>query len=224
MLLCYFLGMSTLSDSQKVAEILLKNGAVLLNPENPFTYASGIVSPIYCDNRLLLSDPVARQIVVQAFKKRLLSKWPHTNVIAGIATAGIPWSAWLAHELNLPLIYIRSKSKEHGRQNQIEGALPQNASCVLIEDLISTGKSSLESASAYKSTGAELLGCLSIFNYELKSAQDNFKKANVEWSSLTQLSSLLECAQNRGLITTEQRLMISEWQKNPNEWAKGRIA
>jgi orotate phosphoribosyltransferase len=196
---------------KSVAEALLEINAVAIQPDFSFTWASGIQSPVYCDNRLLLSYPKLRSHVVESFKTNLQKYYPKAEVVAGTATAGIPHAAFVAHDLDLPMIYVRSKPKEHGKQNLIEGKLTKGAKVVVIEDLISTGKSSLQVVEAIRSEGSEVLGVLSIFTYNLKSAMTAFEKANCQYHSLTDFSELLQVAKDKKLIDTNQLEKIYQW-------------
>ena len=166
-----------MTTAQTVANILLSEKAVFLRPEEPFTWTSGIKSPVYCDNRLLISTVNSRKTIIKAFAE--LASQYQVDLIAGTATAGIPWAAWIANELNLPMVYVRSSSKEHGRQNAIEGAVKPGQKSVLIEDLISTGKSSIAAAEKLREAGVEVKSIPGIFTYNFLEAQEIFKRNNL---------------------------------------------
>ena len=196
---------------KEVAEILLNVGAVELSPEEPFTWASGIESPIYCDNRLTMSDPVGRKKIAEGLAGVIRENYPETTVIAGTATAGIPHAAWVADILGLPMVYIRSKAKGHGRSRQIEGRVDAADKAIIIEDLISTGGSSLNAAEALRSEGIEVNGIVSIFTYELQSADETFASAGLTYKSLTDFGALAEVAQEKGAINEQSMATLLEW-------------
>ncbi len=197
-----------------IAEILLDKKAVHLRPNEPFTWTSGIKSPIYCDNRKLMSFPEAREIIINQFVKKIKNDFPNTQVIAGTATAGIAWASWIAQYLDLPLIYVRSSSKGHGLQNLVEGVLNKNQKVVLIEDLISTGKSSIAAAKALQEAGADLLTTIAIFSYEFPFAHESFKSENLKYSTLSSLTALLEVALEKKILTAKQVSEVKEWKKS----------
>ncbi|NYF24170.1 orotate phosphoribosyltransferase [Sporosarcina sp. JAI121] len=196
---------------KEIAEILLNVGAVELSPSEPFTWASGIESPIYCDNRLTMSDPIGRKKIAEGLAGLIRENYPETTVIAGTATAGIPHAAWVADILGLPMVYIRSKAKGHGRSRQIEGKIASADKAVIIEDLISTGGSSLNAAEALRSEGIEVTGVVSIFTYELQSADDTFASAELTYKSLTDFGALAEAAQENGAISEESISELLDW-------------
>lgn len=195
----------------EIAKILLSVGAVELNPTEPFIWASGIESPIYCDNRLTMSDPVGRKTIAEGLAQIIRDEYPETTIIAGTATAGIPHAAWIADILGLPMVYIRSAAKGHGRSRQIEGKVSSGDKAVIIEDLISTGGSSLNAAMALSSEGIEVTGVVSIFTYELKSAEDAFADTGLTYHSLTDFSALTEAAKETGAIHAESIGDLLEW-------------
>lgn len=199
---------------KEIAEILLNVGAVELSPEEPFTWASGIESPIYCDNRLTMSDPIGRKKIAQGLSKLIRANYPETTVIAGTATAGIPHAAWVADILGLPMVYIRSKAKGHGRSRQIEGKIADSDKAVIIEDLISTGGSSLNAAEALRSEGIEVTGIVSIFTYELQSADETFASAGLTYKSLTDFGALAEVAKEKGSINKDSMASLLDWHGN----------
>ncbi len=202
--------------SQLVAQKLLQINAIKLSPQKPFTWASGIISPIYCDNRLTLSYPEVRSLVIDGFEALL--KGLEFDVIAGIATAGIPHGALLADRLNKPFIYVRSKPKGHGRQNRIEGLLNEGAKVVMVEDLISTGMSSLAAVEAIRENGGNTNLVISIFNYGFKKAKDSFEAKKCNFASLSNYEKLLEEAVNSGYITPEDLKILTAWNKDPENW------
>lgn len=196
---------------KEIAEILLNVGAVELSPEDPFTWASGIKSPIYCDNRLTMSDPVGRKQIAEGLAELIKNHYPETTLIAGTATAGIPHAAWVADILGLPMVYIRSKAKGHGRSRQIEGKVKPEDKAVIIEDLISTGGSSLNAVEALQSEGIEVSGVVSIFTYELESADKAFEEAELSYKSLTDFGALAEAAMESDAITKDSMDGLLEW-------------
>ena len=198
-------------EKKEIAKILLNVGAVELSPNDPFTWASGIESPIYCDNRLTMSDAVGRKKIAEGLANVIRAKYPETTVIAGTATAGIPHAAWVADILGLPMVYIRSKAKGHGRSRQIEGKIADTDKAVIIEDLISTGGSSLNAAEALRSEGIEVTGVVSIFTYELQSADETFASAGLTYNSLTNFGALTEAAKESGAISEESISDLLDW-------------
>ncbi len=199
---------------KEVAEQLLKIGAVkITDPEHLFTWVSGIRSPIYCDNRLIMSYPGIRQLVAKEFANRIKEDYPEVEIIAGTATAGITHAAFTAHELNLPMVYVRSSSKAHGTKKLVEGHLPQGAKVVLIEDLLSTGKSSTAAVRALREEGAEVLGCLAVFNYGFDEVRRAF--GDLVYESLTTYSEVLEIAVLEGSVPKEKLDILEAWRENP---------
>ncbi|MDQ0253787.1 orotate phosphoribosyltransferase [Evansella vedderi] len=201
-----------------IAKSLLTIGAVSLQPNDPFTWSSGLKSPIYCDNRLTMSFPEVRKGIAQQFADKIREQYPHAEVIAGTATAGIPHAAWVADLMELPMIYIRSKAKGHGKQNMIEGVLEEGKKVVVIEDLISTGGSSIQAANGVREAGGNVLGVYSIFTYEFDLARDAFEKEGLAFSSLTTYSSLLHEAVKMGSIKEDDLPLLEKWRENPKEW------
>lgn len=196
-----------------ISKILLDRKAVHLSPDHFFTWASGIKSPIYCDNRKIISAPKEREIIVNAFIEEIQKRYPNIDCIAGTATAGIPWAAWIADKMQKPMIYIRSGSKSHGLKNALEGEIQPGEKVIIIEDLISTGGSSLKAAQEVIEFGCEVLGVASIFTYGMSKAKDNFKEANIDQFSLDNLSNLLDYAQKEKLLDVKQIGIIKEWKK-----------
>ncbi|NRS16043.1 orotate phosphoribosyltransferase [Brevibacillus sp. HB1.4B] len=207
--------MTTMTTAKHIAANLLEIGAVHLRPEQPFTWTSGIKSPIYCDNRITMSYPHVRRAIARAFADLIKERYPDAQVVAGTATAGIPHAAWVAELLDLPMIYVRDKAKGHGRQNQIEGALAAGQKVVVIEDLISTGGSSLKAAQAVQAEGGEVLGVVAIFSYQFPDAQALFEDAGIPCSTISNYTALLEIASEQGVITSEQEKVLGEWRKSP---------
>jgi orotate phosphoribosyltransferase len=195
----------------EIAKILLEIKAVNLSPDDFFTWTSGIKSPIYCDNRQIISYPEYRNVVVDKFVNLIKDQYSNAEVIAGTATAGIPWAAWIADKLNLPMIYIRGSAKGHGLKNAIEGKVDKGQKVVLIEDLISTGKSSVAAAKEIQNDELELLTTLSIFTYGLDLSKEKFAVDNLTFTSLCDIDALLEYAGEENLLTDEQIAIIKEW-------------
>lgn len=203
--------------AHKLAELLLQIKAIKLDAKKPFTWASGIKSPIYCDNRIALSFPHVRSIIKRAMIEQCLHLQAF-DVVAGVATAGIPHGAILADALGLPFVYVRSKAKEHGRQNQIEGALTPGARVLVVEDLISTGGSSLDAIAALRTADAKISALQSIFTYELDIAHKRFEEAQVLHQSLTNYGTLITVAKDLQLIDPDELELLAAWRQSPNEW------
>jgi orotate phosphoribosyltransferase len=202
----------------KVAEFLLKIKAVKLQPDQPFTWASGWKSPIYCDNTRTLSYPESRTYLRQRFVDLILDTYGKPDVIAGVATGGIAIGALVAQELGVPFVYVRSSSKAHGLNNQVEGDLREGQSVVVIEDLVSSGKSSLVAVEALRAAGATVKGMAAIFTYGFELATENFKKHNVKLSTLSDYTSLLQQAVDSNYISEDKLDTLGEWRKSPNTW------
>ena len=196
---------------KEIAEILLNVGAVEINPNEPFTWASGIESPIYCDNRLTMSDPVGRKQIAEGLANLIRTNYPETTIIAGTATAGIPHAAWVADILGLPMVYVRSSAKGHGRSRQIEGKINRGDKAIIVEDLVSTGGSSLNAAAALRSEDIEVTGIVSIFTYELKKADAAFEAENLTYASLTDFGALIEASKENGAIDENSISSLLEW-------------
>lgn len=209
-----------LDIAKQVAKSLLQINAIILQPNNPFKWAAGWNSPIYCDNRKTLSYPEIRNYIRQGLVAVIKNHYKGANVIAGVATAGIPHGVLVAEELGLPFIYVRAKAKEHGKQNQIEGYFEKGQSVILVEDLISSGKSSLEAASALKEVGMKVKGMVSIFTYGFDTAAENFKNANCEYISLCDYNTLLPEAIKQKYINKEDLAILKQWRENPSNWKK----
>jgi orotate phosphoribosyltransferase len=201
-----------------IAEALLKIGAIKLNTAKPFTWSSGWKSPIYCDNRLSLSFPDVRSLVKESLAKAIMKHFPKAEGIAGVATAGIPQGALVADALNLPFVYVRPKPKDHGMENLIEGKIIKGQRIVVIEDLVSTGGSSLKAAEALRDAGFEIEGMLSVFTYGFDVATDNFKKANIELICLSDYNHLIEFALKSHQISDAQLTLLKAWRFDPANW------
>lgn len=207
-----------MTDATIVAEKLLQVKAIKLSPENPFTWASGWKSPIYCDNRKVLSFPYVRDFIKSEMCNVIFEKFPDADLLAGVATAGIAWGAMVADQLKLPYIYVRPKPKEHGLGNQVEGYFEPGQRTVVIEDLVSTGKSSLQVVDVLKEQGLEIMGMVSIFTYGFPVATEAFEKASVPYYSLTDYPSLIKLAQSRGMVKPEQEEILMKWREDPGKW------
>ncbi|QQU15992.1 orotate phosphoribosyltransferase [Enterococcus casseliflavus] len=205
-------------QSNQIAKDLLDIEAIFLRPNEPFTWASGIKSPIYCDNRITMSYPHVRRAIAKGLAAVIKTTYPEVEVIAGTATAGIPHAAWVAELLDLPMVYIRSKAKEHGKGNQIEGRIQPNQKMVVIEDLLSTGGSVLEACEAAKREGADVLGVAAIFTYELPQVQENFDQAGLPYVTLTNYTALIESALETGAIQESDVALLQKWRKDPAAW------
>ena len=204
----------------KVAEYLLQIKAIKLSPTDPFTWASGINSPIYCDNRITLSYPQIRTFIRQGYAESVLDHFGRPDVIAGVATGGIAQGALVAQELGLPFIYIRSEAKAHGMGNQIEGYYEEGQKVVVIEDLISTGGSSLKAIDALREANLDVRGLIAIFTYGFDLAHVNFAEAECPYVTLTDYPIMLKSALNNSLISKEELNSLEEWRSNPKEWKK----
>ncbi|MDT7832850.1 orotate phosphoribosyltransferase [Flavobacteriaceae bacterium S356] len=204
--------------AKKTAELLLKVKAIKLSPNEPFNWASGWKSPIYCDNRVTLSYPPVRLFLKEEMSKIVEQKYGKPDVIAGVATGAIAIGVLIAQELGVPFIYVRPEPKKHGRKNQIEGHLEPGQNVVVIEDLISTGKSSLNAVVALKEVGAVVKGMVAIFSYGFDVANENFEKANVDLTTLSNYSYLLQQASDTQYITEEELSTLQDWRMNPSDW------
>ena len=202
----------------KVAEFLLQIKAIKLQPTNPFTWASGWKSPIYCDNRVTLSYPMIRTFIRQAYADLILDKFGKPDLIAGVATGGIAQGALVAQELGIPFVYVRTTAKGHGLGNQIEGYFESGQKVVVVEDLISTGGSSLQAVSALREAGCEVKGLVAIFTYGFEIANDNFKNAKCNFETLTNYEFLIEQALKQESITSSDLDSLKEWRDNPSTW------
>ncbi|MEI8137933.1 MAG: orotate phosphoribosyltransferase [Bacteroidota bacterium] len=208
------------NPAHKVAEFLLQIKAVKLQPENPFTWASGIKSPIYCDNRKTLSYPQIRTFIRQTFVDTINKHFAKPDVIAGVATGGIAIGALVAQEIGLPFIYVRSEAKKHGLTNLIEGDVESGQNVVVIEDLISTGGSSLKAVEALREKGCTVKGMAAIFTYGFDEAEQNFKKAKCNLKTLTDYNTLINTALTKEYITEKELQSLKQWRANPSAWAQ----
>ena len=207
-----------MTNEKAVAEKLLQINAIKLSPQQPFTWASGWKSPIYCDNRKVLSFPYVRDFIKSEMCSIIFEQYPEAEMLAGVATAGIAWGAMAADQLKLPYIYVRPKPKEHGMGNQIEGDYKKGQKAVVIEDLISTGKSSLQVCDVLKAEGIEVIGMVSIFNYGFSLADVNFKEAGIVYHSLTNYETLISLAIEKGMIAADQQKTLLKWREDPANW------
>ena len=206
------------NTAKKTAELLLQINAIKLQPQEPFTWASGWKSPIYCDNRVTLSFPVIRNFLQENLAKFIKDEYGTPDVIAGVATGAIGIGMLVAQQLDLPFIYVRPEAKKHGRKNQIEGIVPTGKNVVVVEDLISTGKSSLNAVKALNEVDANVKGMVAIFNYGFDIATENFKQATLDLHTLSNYENLLEQALDTNYITEEQQKTLQSWKINPAEW------
>ena len=209
-----------METGKKIAQTLLQIKAIKLSPANPFTWASGWHSPIYCDNRKTLSYPEARREIYRAFAKIVAEKYPQAEVIAGVATGAIACGVLTAEELGKPFIYVRSAPKDHGMANQVEGHFEPGAKVVVVEDLISTGGSSLKAVEALRAAGCEVLGLVAIFTYGFPTATANFEKAGVRLDTLSDYNTLIELAAEQNYIEPEEMETLREWRRAPDVWSK----
>ena len=202
-----------------IAELLLKLKAVKLNPSNPFIWASGWKSPIYCDNRILLSDPKSRNIIANYFSEIIKNKYDDVQVIAGVATGAIGIGILVAQKLNLPFIYVRPEAKKHGRKNQIEGKISENQKIVVIEDLISTGKSSLNAVKALRESNLEVMGMVAIFTYGFNKSIENFEKNKVDLDTLSDYNELIKKATDIKYVKEKDSETLKKWNEDPENWS-----
>lgn len=209
-----------MNNASVVADKLLQVQAVKLSPAKPFTWASGWKSPIYCDNRKVLAHPFERDFLKSELSNVIFESFPDAQVLAGVATAGIPWGAMAADQLKLPFCYVRPKPKDHGLGNQIEGDLQPGQSVLVVEDLISTGKSSLQVVEVLRAAGVQVAGMVALFTYGFPEADEAFRKAGVELLTLSNYPTLIERAKSKGLVTPEQQTILLEWSQNPSTWGQ----
>jgi orotate phosphoribosyltransferase len=207
-----------MTDAKMVAEKLLQVNAVKLNIKEPYTWASGWKSPIYCDNRKVLSFPYIRDFIKSELCNLVFTKFPGAELLAGVATAGIAWGAMTADQLKLPYIYVRPKPKEHGLGNQIEGFYEKGQKTIVIEDLVSTGKSSLQVVEVLKGAGLEVAGMVSIFNYGFRIAIDAIGKNGIEYFSLTDYPTLISLAVEKGRVSEDEQEILLKWKDDPENW------
>lgn len=204
--------------NRNIAGYLLQSKAIILEPAKPFVWASGWHSPIYCDNRVTLSFPEVRQAIREAFVKCIVEYFPAPDVIAGVATGAIAMGALVADSMKLPFVYVRSSAKEHGRKNMVEGRITPGQKVVVIEDLVSTGGSSLKAVDALREAGVEVTGMVAIFSYGFQVAADHFREAGVELVTLTNYNTLIQLALESGEINQEQMEMLQQWRESPETW------
>ncbi|MFK2824936.1 orotate phosphoribosyltransferase [Bacillus sp. B190/17] len=204
--------------NKEIAEQLLEIKAVFLQPNEPFTWSSGIKSPIYCDNRLTLSYPETRKAIAKGLVSLIEEHYPEAEIIAGTATAGIPHAAWVSDLMNAPMCYVRSKAKGHGKGNQIEGKAAPGTKVVVVEDLISTGGSAITAVKALREAGCEVLGIVAIFTYELESGIEKLKAEDITAHSLSNYSTLIEVAVEKEYVKESEMETLRQWQKNPADW------
>lgn len=207
-----------MNNKNGVAEKLLQTGAVQLRPSQPYTWASGWKSPIYCDNRKLLSFPYVRDYIKSELCNVIYELYPEAQLIAGVSTAGIPWGAMAADQLKLPFVYVRPKPKDHGTGKQVEGSFQKGQKVVVVEDLISTGKSSLLVVEVLRHAGLEVLGMTSIFSYQFEEAEADFEKANIKHQSLTDFGTLIAISVEKGIVHSNDEAMLLQWRKDPANW------
>ncbi len=207
-----------MTHEKAVAEKLLQIQAVRLNPEKPFTWASGWKSPVYCDNRKVLSFPHIREFIKSEMCNLIFGEFAEAEWLGGVATAGIAWGAMAADQLKLPFIYVRSKPKEHGLGNQIEGYYEPGKKIVVIEDLVSTGKSSLQVIEALRQAGLQVIGLVSIFDYGFDEAKKNFEAAGIQSRSLTDYPALIRLATEKGMVSSAQQEILMDWRMDPGGW------
>ncbi len=205
----------TADFTYEIASTLLEAGAVLIRPHEPFTFASGLRSPIYCDNRILLGDVAARRIVSRSFAARCAD----AQIVAGPATGGIPWAAWVAETLSIPMAYVRSAAKGHGRGRQVEGAIVKGQRVVLLEDTVSTGESALQAAEALRAEGAVVTRCICIFTWGWAETAARFAAADLNLVPLATLAAVLDAAHRTGRLTAEARAAVEAWAANPRGWS-----
>lgn len=207
-----------MTNEKAVAEKLLQVQAVSLNPQQPYTWASGWKSPIYCDNRRILSFTHVREFIKSEMCNLIFEKFPDATLIAGVSTAGIAWGALAADQLKLPFVYVRPKPKEHGLGNQVEGYFERGQKTVVVEDLISTGKSSLQVVEALRKANLEVMGMVSIFTYGFAAAKEAFEGASVTFYSLTNYPAMISLAIEKGIVSREQEGVLLKWQQDPSLW------
>jgi len=207
-----------MTNEKAIAEKLLQVEAVRLNLKEPFTWASGWKSPIYCDNRRILSFPFVRDYIKSELCNVVFEKFPDAELLAGVATAGIAWGAMIADQLKLPYIYVRPKPKEHGLGNQVEGYFEPGQKIVVIEDLVSTGKSSLQVVDVLKNAGVEVVGMVSIFTYDFPVAAEAFKIAGLKYEPLTSYPALIQLAIEKGIVSSSEQEVLLKWRNDPANW------
>lgn len=208
-----------MTTSQKIAKLLLSISAVTISPKKPYRYSSGILSPVYSDMRLLISYPKERKIVISEMAN-MIKKIGTPDIVAGTATAGIPHAAYISEKLNIPMVYVRGKAKDHGKQSQIEGLFKKGQKAIIIEDLISTGGSSLETLKALKKEGGKVKDIVAIYTYTMPISVLNIKKANVKLHTLTTFPEVVDMAVKLGKMQEKEKETVLEWLKDPASWGK----
>ncbi len=206
------------TNKERIARILLDAHAVTLRPDEPFTFASGIKSPVYTDNRLLISLPKERKEIVNSYVALMQQRGWDPDVIAGVATAGIPWAAWIAEQMHKPMIFVRSQAKDHGTGVLIEGSITQGSKVVVIEDLFSSGSSTVGVIKTLRAAGVQVLGCLAIFTYGMQKTVKAFGEAGVSYDALTDFETLLAFAVKEKRISQREAAVAHAWHKNPDGW------
>lgn len=210
--------MITNDTAASIASLLMKIEAVTLSPEDPYTWSSGLLSPIYCDNRMLMAFPEERKKVIDAFVQMTETLPYQVDVIAGTATAGIPHAAWLSERLNLPMAYVRGSAKGHGKQNRIEGRIKEGDRVLIIEDLISTGGSSIDATEAVRDAGGIVTDIAAIFTYSLPKAKENAEEHQLTIHTITDFDTLIDCAKAEGSLSETDELSLKEWKQDPSSW------
>jgi orotate phosphoribosyltransferase len=203
-----------------IAKLLLDTGVATFRPDEPFRFNSGILSPIYMDNRVLISHPAERKQISKALEDLARANYHHFDTLAGTATAGIPWAAWIASHTNLPMVYVRDRAKRHGQKNQIEGTLAPGAATIVIEDLVSTGNSCLNAAHAIQRAGGQPLAVVAIFTYQMEVSRDAFAEAGIPLHTLTNFRTLTDMAVKQGIVGAESQERVLDWAADPAGWGK----
>ncbi|MBI2039824.1 orotate phosphoribosyltransferase [Candidatus Microgenomates bacterium] len=209
-----------MNTSEQVAKILLELNAITLRPQKPFRYASGILSPVYTDCRVLMAYPDKRRQITDLYIDTIQKSKVQFEVVAGTATAGIPHAAWIADKLNLPMVYVRGKAKDHGKENLMEGIIKFGQKAIVIEDLVSTGESAINSVNAIRAAGGEISHVFSIITYGMKIAEQNFKNNGLKLVSLTNFGDVVKIAQKMNYINKEEMATVLQWTKDPPSWGK----
>jgi orotate phosphoribosyltransferase len=203
-----------------IAKLLLESGVATFKPDEPFRFTTGILSPVYMDHRVLISQPDNRKKVATALEELAHQNYQHIEVLAGTSTAGIPWAAWISAHMNIPMVYVRGEAKKHGKKKQVEGVLTPGSKTVIVEDLISTGVSSINSVNAIREAGGQTLGVIGIFSYGLESSVKAYREADVSLHTLTNFRTLVDVATQQGMISPESQEQVFAWAENPAGWGK----
>lgn len=207
-----------MTTDTSIAKVLLESGVATFKPDEPFRYTTGILSPVYMDHRVLISQPENRKKIATALEDLARSNFSHIEVLAGTATAGIPWAAWISSHMNIPMVYVRGEAKKHGQKKQVEGVLAPGSKTVIVEDLISTGASSIVSVNAVREAGGQPLGVAGIFTYGLPSATTAYKEADTPLHTLTNFSTLVDVAIQQGMLSAESQEQVLAWAEDPTGW------